>query len=226
MYNSLYKNAEFFCCFLAKCTIYFRVADCLTLAGLVHEQRQIRVQRAVEHGDEVCLIAHLRDDAAAGLLGRLLGNALPALELLFHVHRLGHTACAGEKHDLGSAGLRALLHEKVAAFALRQAGKHRRAHGGLCLARHDLDDLGLGLVLQRLHQAALIVAPRPVADDNIVPRAQAQHADMVGVAAADDRPAVREVGACYEKSSHDGRLRWKSLCRDYGTLRTFLQAGP
>ena len=184
------------------------------------------MQRAVEHGNEVCLIAHLRDDTAAGLLGRLLGNALPALELLFHVHRLGHTACAGKKHDLGRTGLCALLHKKVAALPLRQAGKHRRAHGWLGLARHDLDDLGLGLVLQRLHQAALIVAPCPVADDNVVARAQTQHADVVGVAAADDCPAVREVGACYEKSSHNGCLRWKSLCRDYGTLRTFLQAGP
>ena len=203
-----------------------RVADRLALAGLVHEQRQIGVQRVVEHSDEVRLIAHLRDDAAAGLLGRLLGDALPALELLFHIDGLGHTARAGEKHDLGGARLRALLHEKVAALPLRQAGKHRRAHSGLCLARHDLDDLGLGLVLQRLYQAALIVAPRAVADDNVVARAQTQHADVVGVAAADDRPAIREIRTCYEKSSHNGRLRRKSLCRDYGTLRTFLQAGP
>ena len=99
------------------------------------------------------------------------------------------------------------MHKEIAALALGQAGKHRRAHRGLCLARHDLDDLGLGLMLERLHKAALIVASRPVADDDVVARAQAQHADMVGVAAADDRPAVREIRTCYEKSSHDGRLR-------------------
>ena len=74
-------------------------------------------------------------------------------------------------------------------------------------AIYDLDDLGLGLVLQRLYQAALIVAPRAVADDNVVARAQTQHADVVGVAAADDRPAIREIRTCYEKSSHNGRLR-------------------
>ena len=62
-------------------------------------------------------------------------------------------------------------------------------------------------MLERLHKAALIVPPRPVADDDVVARAQAQHVDMVGVAAADDRPAVREIRTCYEKSSHDGRLR-------------------
>ena len=67
--------------------------------------------------------------------------------------------------------------------------------------------LGLGLVLQRLYQAALIVTPRAVADDNVVARAQTQHADVVGVAAADDRPAIREIRTCYEKSSHNGRLR-------------------
>ena len=46
-----------------------------------------------------------------------------------------------------------------------------------------------------------------VPDDDVVARAQAQHADMVCVAAADDCPAVREIRTCYEKSSHDGRLR-------------------
>jgi len=183
------------------------VADGLALAGLIHEQRQIGVQRVVEDTDIVLRVAHLRNDAASRLLCRLLGDALPALDLLFDIGGLGHAARAGEEHDPGGAGLGALLHEKIAALALGQAGKHRRAHRGLRLARDDLDDLGLGLMLERLHKAALIVASRPVADDDVVARAQAQHADMVGVAAADDRPAVREIRTCYEKSSHGGRLR-------------------
>ena len=165
------------------------------------------MQRVVEHADIVRRVAHLRDDAAPRLLCRLLGDALPALDLLFDIGGLGHAARAGEKHDLGGTGLGALLHEKTAAFALGQAGKHRRTHRGLRLARDDLDDLGLGLMLKRLHKAALIVAPCPVTDDDVVARAQAQHADMVCVAAADDCPAVREIRTCYEKSSHDGRLR-------------------
>ena len=183
------------------------VADGLALAGLIHEQRQVGVQRVVEHADIVRRVAHLRNDAAPRLLCRLLGDALPALDLLFDIGGLGHAARAGEKHDLGGTCLRALLHKEIAALALGQAGKHRRAHRGLCLARHDLDDLCLGLMLERLHKAALIVAPCPVTDNDVVAHAQTQYADMVCVAAADDRPAVRKIRTCYEKSSHDGCLR-------------------
>ena len=82
-------------------------------------------------------------------------SAMRALDLLFDIGGLGHAARAGEKHDLGGTGLGALLHKEIAAFALGQAGKHRRAHRGLCLARHDLDDLCLGLMLKRLHKVGL-----------------------------------------------------------------------
>ncbi len=66
-----------------------------------------------------------RDDAAAGLLCRLLGDALPALELLLGLIGLCDAALAVKEHDLIRAGFDAFLDDIIGLIALRQAAEHR-----------------------------------------------------------------------------------------------------
>ena len=80
--------------------------------------------------------------------------------------------------------------------------EHRHGDGGLGGAGDDLDHLGLDLVGLGADEAALVVRPLRVADDQILARTQAQHAHMLGVAAADDRHAALEVRSGHKKSRH------------------------
>ena len=56
-----------------------------TLAGLVHEKAQIFLDRDIQRLGKFACPPYLRDDAAAGLLGGLLCDALPALQLLLRI---------------------------------------------------------------------------------------------------------------------------------------------
>ena len=158
--------------------------------------------RTVEPLAVIVQIADCGNDPAPGLLGRLLGNALPAFELLIHIRRLGDAAGTVEKHDLSRARLRAFLHEEIGTLALRQAGKHQRVHARLRRTWDDLQDLGLALLLRDLDEAAFVVLARAVADDDVLARLHTQHPDVLRVAPADDGRAAHQIGACHEKLRH------------------------
>ena len=121
------------------------------------------------------------------------------------------------------AGLDALLDDIVCLVALRQAAEHARRHRGLGSAGHDLDDLGLGLVLIRAQKPALIVRALPVADRHLLARAQAKDLYMLRVAAAYDRPAAEQICSERKKSGHDKHL--VKMCPYYLTALSFFQDG-
>ena len=174
----------------------------LSLARLVEEDLELLLIGDVQRLDVFARPAHLRDDPAAGLLGGLLGDALPALELLFGRVRACDAALGEEEDDLARAGLDAFLDDIIHPVALGQAAEHRHGDGGLGGAGDDLDHLGLDLVGLGADEAALIVRALRVADDQVLARTQAQHAHVFGVAAADDRHAALEVRSGHKKSRH------------------------
>ena len=172
------------------------------LPGLVHEEGQIRVHGDVQRVGVFPGPAHMGDDAPAGLLGGLLTDALPALQLLLRRVGLGHAALGVEKQDLMRPGLHAFLDDVLGLVPLRQTAEHRHLDAGLRRAGDDLDHLGLHLFLVRAHQAALVVRALPVADDHILAQAHAQHVHMLRVPAPHDRHAAEDVGSGHEKSRH------------------------
>ena len=121
------------------------------LPGLVHEKAKLLLVCHVQRVGVFSGPAHLRDDPPAGLLGGLLGDALPALQLLFRFVRLGHAAVRLEEHDLRSPGLHAFLNDIVGSVPLGKAAEHRHLYGRLRRAGDDLDHLGLNLLPVRLH---------------------------------------------------------------------------
>lgn len=64
--------------------------ESLPLPGLVHEKGQLRLDGGIKRTGKVPCPAHLWNNAPSGLLGGLLGYALPALQLLFRGVGLGN----------------------------------------------------------------------------------------------------------------------------------------
>ena len=178
------------------------LVELLALAGLVHEQAELLMRGLVQRVGKLAAPAHARDDPAAGLLGRLLADALPALELLFRHVGLGNAAPGVEEQDLLRPGLDAFLDDVVGPVALRQPAEHRDLHARLRRAGHDLDHLGFDLLLVRADQAALIVRPLAVADDEVLAGLHAQHMHVLRVPALHDRHAAVQIRPGHEKSRH------------------------
>ncbi len=126
------------------------------------------------------------------------------------------------EQDLLRAGLDAFLDDVLGLITLGQAAEHRDLHARLRRAGHNLDHVTLGLLLVRAHEAAFVIRPLAVADDHILPRAQAQYMHMLGVPPAQDRHAALEVGPGHEKSrhrsSHPVRLCFARYFRFFCTL--------
>ena len=189
---------------------FLRTLECraqsLALAGLVHEKCFLLLLGSVERLNVGIEPANLRDDTAPGLLCGLLAYPVPALKLFRDALGALHDALAAEKTYLMCAGLDALLDNIIGLIALWQTAQHAHRHRGLGRALHDLDDLGLGLILIRAHKAAPVVRALPVADRHLLTRPQAKHLYMLCVAAADDRPAAEQICPKHKKSRHDKHL--------------------
>ena len=127
------------------------------LPGLIHEQGQIVMNRGIQHFTVIRCPGDLGDDAAPGLLGGFLADAVPALQLFVRIVRLRDTARGTEENDPVSAGFHGFLDDIIHPIALRQTAQNSDLHGRLALAGNHLDDFKFGFFLIGTDEASLIV---------------------------------------------------------------------
>ena len=167
---------------------------------------------------------HPGDDTPTGLLGGLLGNALPAfqfaLRTLFGV-QTNHAPIAAEEGDVCRAQLRAFLHHEVCPLTFGQTGIDVYCNGGLSGGGNDPDHIGIGGFAVRGGQHALQIRAFSVAHGEGFAGAHPQNFDMFGIPSGDDQRTCVGIDIVYKKSWHNKpRLFW---LHHYATIGTNLQ---
>ena len=126
------------------------------------------MDRGVQHFTVIRRPTDLGDDAAAGLLGGFLTDAVPAFQLFVRVVRFRDAARRLKEDNPVGTCLHRFLNDIIHPVALRQTAENGDFHRGLALAGDHLDHFKFGLFFIGTDQTALIVRALGVADGDIL----------------------------------------------------------